>query len=341
MATLRILILSDGRPGHTNLSEGIAAALARRYPVDVARLRVDRGKWPGPVAALLTRSAFTAQRILKVVYGLDQSDLPPADMVISAGGETLAANICAARLLGARNIFYGSLRQYRAADFTLVLTSFARQATRAPNIVQAIKPSALDPDTLPTAPSPHGTSLLGLLVGGPTGGVIYKAGDWTALKALIADTTAAFGIRWIASNSRRTPPEASAALRELHEATDGPIIELTDVDGPAASSLPDLFAKVSGIVCTADSSSMISEAIWARKPVVAIEPDKFTLTRNEQDYRNWLARNGWSASTRLTGLKPEKLSALLAELAPSTHNPLDDLAELLEKHLPPLIAEVA
>jgi mitochondrial fission protein ELM1 len=338
MADLRILILSDGRPGHTNLSEGIAAALGRHRAVEITRLGVDRGKWPGPVAALLTRSTFTPQGILKIVYGLEPSDLPPADIIISAGGETLAANICAARILDAQNIFYGSLRQYRAADFTLVLTSFARQAKRAPNIVQALKPSALDPDTLPTGPADAPAGMLGLLVGGPTSGVVYRAADWQALTRLVRETTAAFGIRWIASNSRRTPPEMSAALRELVTAEDTPIAELLDVDGPAAQSLPELLAKVSGIVCTADSSSMISEAIWARKPVVAVEPAKFALTHNEQDYRNWLTHNGWATSKPIAGLTPQKLAAAIAELQPNQRNPLDDLADLLQANLPSLRA---
>ncbi len=332
MSTLRILILTDGRPGHTNLSDGIAAAVGRKRQTSVRHFGVDRGKWPGPVAALMTRSAFTPQRILKIVYGVEVGDLPPADLVISAGGETLAANISAARILGAQNIFYGSLRQYRAADFTLVLTSYARQAARAPNIVQALKPSALDPDTL-SAPATH-QSLLGLLVGGPSSGIAYARSDWTALVALVENTFEQYGMRWIASNSRRTPSEASTQLRTLAARPDGPIVGLIDVDGPAASSLPEMFANVSGIVCTADSSSMISEAIWARKPVLCAEPAKYTLTRNEQDYRNWLKRNGWCSAIKIAALKPESMAEALQTLEPMTRNPLDDLADLLETNLP-------
>ena len=334
MSPLRILILSDDRPGHVNLSEGIAAAFGRRQEITIERLAVDRGKWPGPVAALLTRSAFTPQGILKLVYGLDADALPAADLVVSAGGETLAANICIARMLAARNIFYGSLRQYRAADFTLVLTSFVRQTRRAPNIVQVLKPSALDPDTLPQMSNGASASMLGLLVGGPSGGIAYTQAEWQALSQILVETHRTYGLRWIASNSRRTPEQASSMMRDL-ASDDGPIAELIDVDGPAASSLPEMFAKVSGILCTADSSSMISEAVWARKPVVAIEPAKFKLTPNEQDYRNWMAHNAWTASVKLAALTAEKLPGLLGQLHPSARNPLDDLADLLVERLPP------
>ena len=39
---LRILLLSDGRPGHYHLAEGVCAALRRSRPVDVTTVRVNR-----------------------------------------------------------------------------------------------------------------------------------------------------------------------------------------------------------------------------------------------------------------------------------------------------------
>ncbi|MEO0810122.1 MAG: ELM1/GtrOC1 family putative glycosyltransferase [Pseudomonadota bacterium] len=331
MSLMRILILDDGRPGHVNLSKGIAAAIDRRRKSQISSLKVDRGKWPGLVTALMTRSGLSAEHILQTVYDLKSESLPATDLIISAGGETLAANISAARLLGVPNIFYGSLRQYRTSDFTLVLTSYPRQAERAANIVQTLKPSAFDPDTLSET---TGSGLLGLLVGGPSGGVDFSHGDWAALQNIIEESYRSFGIRWIASNSRRTPGEASDMLRSLATRKDGPLVAFIDVDQPAAGSLLKIFAKVSGIVCTADSSSMISEAIWARKPILAAEPANFALTTNEQDYRNWLSQNGWMASHKIVELAAEHLTVLLGNLKPNTGNPLDDLADLLNEKLP-------
>ena len=166
---MKLLLLSDGRPGHANLSEGIVAALARNRLATIERMDVSRGRWPGPVAALSTRSILPDERILSMIYGIEPATLPAADIVVSAGSETLAANICVARLLGAQNVFYGSLRQYRASDFTLVLTSYA-QSVKAPNIVQAMKPSALDPDTIPLVQFEQSPRRLGLLIGGPQTG---------------------------------------------------------------------------------------------------------------------------------------------------------------------------
>ena len=280
MRPTRILLIGDGRPGHTNLAEGIAAAITRRQPTDITRITVSRGGWPGPVAALLTRSTLTPAKLLKIIYGLEARSLPESDIVISAGAETIAANICAAKHLGAGNIFYGSLRQYRPIDFSLVLTSYARSA-RAANIVQTLKPSALDPETLPSITADTGNRAIGLLIGGDTGGLSYAPRDWQALIQLITTIYEEHGVRWHVSNSRRTPSEATQLLRELAQRTDGPIANFIDVSTPKAGSLTDLFAAVDSVVCTADSSSMISETIWARRRLVTVAPRRFVLSRNE------------------------------------------------------------
>ena len=333
MRPTRILLIGDGRPGHTNLAEGIAAAITRRQPTDITRITVSRGGWPGPVAALLTRSTFTPAKLLKIIYGLEARSLPQSDIVISAGAETIAANICAAKHLGAGNIFYGSLRQYRPTDFSLVLTSYARSA-RAANIVQTLKPSALDPETLPSVLPETGSRAIGLLVGGDTGGLSYAPRDWQALIQLITAIHEEHGVRWHASNSRRTPSEATQLLRELAQRSDGPIANFIDVSTPKPGSLTDLFAAVDSVVCTADSSSMISETIWARRPLVTVAPRRFILSPNETAYRNWLVKQGWCRGLNLASLTSTALLEHLRAATPLSSNPLDALAELLSERLP-------
>ena len=328
---MKLLLFSDGRPGHANLSEGIAAAIARRQSVSIERIDVSRGRWPGPIAALSTRSVLSDERILSMIYGIDPNTLSAADIIISAGSETLAANICAARLLGAQNVFYGSLRQYRASDFSLVLTSY-RQSVQAPNIVQAMKPSALDPDIIPDVERGRRPKRLGLLVGGPTSGINYSKRDWQQLRDVVKETSDEFGIRWTVSNSRRTPHDATALLREL-TTVGGPIEMLIDVDDPNGAGLTELFRTVDGVVCTADSSSMISEGIWARRPLLAVSPNTFRLTRKESQYRNWLAQKGWYNVASLAGLTAHKLVEHLVQTKPLDENPLDWYAALLAQYL--------
>ncbi len=263
--------------------------------IGVQRLEVRR-RWGTPTRSLawLMKVGLPAARVLKLGYGIDARDLPKADVIVSAGGDTLAANVAAARLLGAPNIFYGSLRRYGAGDFALSLSSYER-----PGQVMALKPSAFDPDVLPPAPA-----LAGLIIGGDTPDIRYQPEDWQRLAAYLRESHARSGTQWVVSNSRRTPDEASLLLAELAAERGGPIQSFIDVRSGAAGSLVDLFAQCATILCTADSSSMLSESVWARRPVIAIRPAAFKLTDAEAGYRHYLEKNGWARELAIAELAP-------------------------------------
>ncbi len=48
--TLHILILSDGKPGHENQSQGLAEAIGRIRPVEISTIRLAGIK--GPIARI-------------------------------------------------------------------------------------------------------------------------------------------------------------------------------------------------------------------------------------------------------------------------------------------------
>ncbi|MCB1511221.1 MAG: mitochondrial fission ELM1 family protein, partial [Hyphomicrobiaceae bacterium] len=297
-AELRVLVLSDNRPGHYNLSKGIVAAIATHRPVAQTWLEVRRGRWPGWLTAAATNANVSPAQILSWIYGLSADAVPPADLIVSAGAETLAANIAIARLQSIPNIFYGSLRRFRPRDFALVLTSY-QPPSGVRNIVQTLKPSAHPHRPL----SAHSAGpRYGLLVGGPTSGIDYTLEDWSKLIAAIKATTADEGITWLVSNSRRTPADASTRIADLAATHPSPIEKFLDVRSSSAGSLEGLLERSSAVVVTADSSSMISEAIWAGRPVIAVTPAQFKLTANERGYRQWLADRGWLAETTIQNL---------------------------------------
>ena len=108
---LKILVMTDDKPGHYHLADGVVAAFRRLRQVEVTRIPVKR-KWIVPTRFLrhrLKARTYWPPRMLRMAYGINAEELPKADLVISAGGETLMPNICAARYLGVPNIFCGSL----------------------------------------------------------------------------------------------------------------------------------------------------------------------------------------------------------------------------------------
>lgn len=343
MSPLTVLLLCDDRPGHFHLAEGVIAAARRLQPVDVVRLEVRRGAWPGAVLAAFVNHGLSPRWLLRTVYRLDARSLPRAHLIVSAGAETLAANAAAARWLGAPNVFYGSLRGFRPESFALVLTSYARYADR-PRHVMTLKPSSIDPATLPvrSGVQPLGPArpprLAGLLIGGDAGGFSYAPDDWSRLIGFLGEAHRIWGTRWIVSNSRRTPEAVSDTVSFLPAGADGVIDEFIDVRAVGAGTLRGVLARVEAIVCTDDSSTMVSEAISALLPTVGVTPARHTFTADERGYRDFLTANGWYRSLPIATLTPERLLAEFAHIRPLAKNPLDQLAAILRERLPGLFA---
>ncbi|MEZ5907492.1 MAG: ELM1/GtrOC1 family putative glycosyltransferase [Hyphomicrobiaceae bacterium] len=342
MSELSILILSDGRPGHYHLADGVVAALQRMTPVMCARIELTRRRLApnALLAALLGRSAYASA--LRLGYGLTAAELPPARLIVSAGGDTLAANVAVARHLGAENIFCGTLRRLPPSQFSLVVSSYARHAGLPRHIV-ALKPNGMDPDTLARARAVPDASrpprLAGLLVGGNSGLFRYEPDEWAALAAFLETAHTAQGIRWIVSTSRRTPPAVADALARLASRTDGPIAELIDFRVSGPGTLPSLLASVEAVLCTEDSSTMISEAVCARLPVVGVSPRDHSFKPEEAEYRRFMQDSAWCRFLPLASLTPDRFCEALRHIVPMRENHLDRLAGMIAERLPALFPD--
>src|SRR4029077_5962944 len=101
-------------------------------------------------------------------------------------------------------------------------------------------------------------------------------------------------------------------------------------------TLPEIFGAAEVIVCTEDSSTMVSEAVSARLPVVGVAPEAHRFTDEESVYRALLVRNNWCRVLPIASLTPEAFAAALPETEPIKENPLDTLAAKLKERLPAL-----
>lgn len=340
---LRIVFLADTRPGHYHLSEGVIAALQRLRRVEVTRVQIER-RWIVPTRFLRFRinsKGFYPPRMLRMSYRIEADQLPKADLVISAGGETLMPNICVTRLLGVPNIYCGSLlRGLGAENFSLIISSYDRDAASARHIV-TLKPSAIDPDALgrPSDVPRYGPDtpprLAGLLIGGNAGTFRYRRDEWRKLLAFARSVSKTWGTRWLISTSRRTPAAVADEIAELAK-DESVIARFIDFRSAGPGTLQEIFARAEMIVCTEDSSTMVSEAVSARLPVIGVSPAAYRFTPEEAAYRNFLVQNGWCRVLPIAGLAPDALAAALGEIEPMQQNPLDALASILRERLPQL-----
>ncbi|MFW2392316.1 MAG: mitochondrial fission ELM1 family protein [Alphaproteobacteria bacterium] len=343
MRPLRIIFLADTRPGHYHLAQGVIAALAHVRPVEVTRIEVKR-KWIVPTRWLRARinaDTFFPPRMLRMAYRIDAEELPDADLVVSAGGETHMPNICVTRLLDVPNIFCGSLlRGLEADNFSLIISSYDCDADSERHLV-TLKPSPINPDalgrpkTVPCFGPDRLPKLAGLLVGGKAGSFRYTSKEWERLLAFVAEISKAWGTRWLISTSRRTPDQVADRIAELAK-DDSVVAKFIDFRTAGPGTLPEILSKAEVVVCTEDSSSMISEAVSARLPVVGVAPARHRFTDEETLYRDFLMQNGWSRVVPLAKLTPETFAKALSEIEPLHENPLDALAAKLKERLPEL-----
>jgi uncharacterized protein len=343
---LKIIFLADTRPGHYHLAQGVIAALARLRPVDVTRVEVQR-KWIVPTRWLRRRIAaktFFPPRMLRMAYRIDAYALPKADLVVSAGGETQMPNICVARFLGVPSIFCGSLlRGLGPENFDLIVSSYDRDAGSDRHMV-VLKPSAIDPDALgrPASVPRYGPErrpkLAGLLIGGNAGPFCYRRKEWERLLAFAAEISTAWGTRWLISTSRRTPDHVADKIAALAK-DESVVARFIDYRTAGPGTLPQIFAAAEIIVCTEDSSTMISEAVSARLPVVGVAPAAHRFTDEEQNYRAFLIANNWCRVLPIAELTPASFARALSENEPIKENPLDALAAKLKERLPGLLGD--
>jgi mitochondrial fission protein ELM1 len=340
---LKVIFLADTRPGHYHLAQGVIAALARLRPVEVTRVEVKR-KWIVPTRWLrrrITAKSFFPPRMLRMAYRIDAYALPKADLVVSAGGETHMPNICVSRFLEIPSIFCGSLmRGLGPENFSLIVSSYDRDAGSDRYLV-TLKPSSIDPDVLgrPASVPRYGPDvhprLAGLLVGGNAGPFRYRRKEWDRLLAFIAEISKAWGTRWLVSTSRRTPDRVADKIAAL--AKDETVVaRFIDYRTQGPGTLPEVFGKAEVILCTEDSSTMISEAVSARLPVVGVSPRAHRFTDEERSYRSFLIGNDWCRVLPIAELTPDAFARALSEIEPIQQNPLDALAAKLKARLPQL-----
>lgn len=325
---LSILILSDGRPGHFRQSEAIAAALARRREVTFEKVALPLRRWIP--RALLTRLArlLPPALFLKLAHGMSGSDFPQADLIVSAGAATFGANVALAQLRGVPNVIAGSLRGIDPHRVSLTLLPY-RRALDLPNHALLPKPAAIDPDDLPAArPWPGLTQAngyrIGVLLGGPTRDAKFEDADWEKLAALLREIGQSEKLALVVATSPRTPEPAYAALADIAKE---PGVEFIDFRTSGPGSAGPVFA-CDAVLVTLDSMSMITEAVAAQRPAIALQPIH-TEPHADDEAVETLVKDNYLRILPLIDATPQSLDAALMSITPMRENHLDILAETI------------
>ena len=300
MTPLAVLVLSDGLPGHVNQSRGLVRWLDERFEVRAEEMPLAmRAKTLGrlllPMVANRASRGGTARvgsRSALAGFKAFHRGIVPAvapDVVLSAGGNTAAANVLLARHWQCANVFIGSRRRVDARGFAAHLT--LEPTGEAANIVMNIAPSPLLPGEAAAAGcrfrAAHGLggALWLMACGGNGAGKTYRPAHWRRLGAWMNDIAERHGIRWLVSTSRRTGAAAEAALA-------GSLAPGHLAYGVWWSRAPErvlgaLIGVAERLFATVDSMAMICECIGSGKPLTLVHAG---IGQPDRRYRDALAK---------------------------------------------------
>lgn len=337
---LRVLVLSDDQPGHYNLSRGIVAALRRIQPVQESwmTLKLRAGLGRNLMRTYLNRVHQPAScRWLRLFYSMTRFPAGACDLIVSAGGKTSFANAWLAQRLGVPNVYAGSLRRLSSQRFTVVLTLEPVHGASG-NLVLDLPPSAIDFDTLQIEGKRFleqlgltGQRCWTLLIGGNGAGYQYRRQDWHALARVMNALASRCDIRWLLVSSRRTGKRAEHLLWDNLDA--GIVAAHSWYDEGGGFSVDAWLGAGQRIFATEDSMTMLTEAIYSRRPVVSLRPQRAVPSDRYQRMMQRFADSGYLCRYALADLSQQPGMLEGRQCGALEVSPLDELAGELRKRL--------
>jgi hypothetical protein len=269
-----VWIVSEGSPGHVSQSGGLADALSAVVPLRTVTVKgrtTVRG-WLRPVIRRIMgpqgRRALS-EKLLRRVADVDiPADGSPPDLIISSGGKSVFTAKTLAGRYGVPYVFIGERKPFPAEWFHTVISPVPGESSA----------NSIDVELIPTPVTPEmiaqkGTVQRGIwcmIIGGASRSHRFSEKDWIDLAEGMNALAKRENIRWLLTTSRRTGPQVETVIKKYLGAD---VIEdaIWWAEKPRRE-LYEFMARSEVLFVTQDSVTMISEAVSAGKPVVAIRP---------------------------------------------------------------------
>ena len=271
----KILIISDGIPGHFNQSKGVASLLTNKHSAEIRiidlqfRSRYLRGLTTVFSRLLMRFPSSSTAKIISFLY--KKIDTTGLDLIIAAGGKT-APYTAALRILKKIPVIQlGSPRGLHSSLFDALVT-VERYYEDSSNIIASITPSIYSPEVCEQAAEDKGLKEhLLFLIGGEGIGYSYKEDEWEDLIKVIKKLHKTTNLPITIVTSRRSDPKVEKKIQSK--------LQNIPLDysawfhqGAKNFNLAALFGSAKNIFVTEDSAMMISESISSGKPVTTLFP---------------------------------------------------------------------
>lgn len=285
-----VWVVSDGVAGHFRQSEGLILALKQQFDIEEywLTIRLKNGLYRQMLKWGLNHQK-TCFGLLPWAY--QDLNLPKQspDIVLGAGGKSMYAVASLAQHYQAKSIFVGSLRGLNPSVFDLILTL---DDLDYPNHIRVdVAPMPITPQSLAQAKqqwlneqaiSELSTPIFTMLIGGDGAGVKYQATDWEQLAEHMNQLAERYQAKWLVTTSRRTPIEAEHILQQrlnVHH-----VLQATYWHQQPKKVMQAYLGLADKVFVTAESMTMITEAVYTQKDVIAVLPIQRTINESHQQH---------------------------------------------------------
>ena len=322
----RILILSDGKPGHYNQSLGIIDRLSN-VCAETIQIKFKR-KWRDNLIRVTMRllgGIKLPDGFIKAVltWGLDNSSTKSLlkadkfDIILSTGSSVAPINLLLGKLTGSKTVVCTRPSPLGIKHFDLALLPEHSRPRRIPkNVVMTFGvPNRITPESVEKAGtelsrqvSISGNGVIGVLLGGDDPYYRISPDMASSLCDTLSDISRQTNMRIALTTSRRTDPETENVIEsKLRDQPYCCLLVSAKSDGQK-----NIVSGILGIsdvtIVTEDSFSMVCESASSGKKIMIlnVERKKGVHSKRERVYR-LIVERGYARRTDLSDLNNKLL----------------------------------
>ncbi len=355
--TIRILILSDGKPGHFKQAEALAMKMQdirTQYGRPGMEYKVE--KLEVRFRSLCHRILFSCLAFFFIPFAqgrvhwfrffLNDASAKAledasADFILSAGSSLAGLNLCLARESRAKSIvlmkpgFPFNLFRYDLAVIgrhdtgILPPESFRTFLTPSPMEEDDFEKAAhvLKKDIPPSA-----CVRLAVFLGGPTRRYCWEPETIAVLWKNLEEISPEAG-DYLVTTSRRTPEEVVRFLKSQKPLSRGCRMLVVASEDPRPEVVPGMIGLAEILIVTEDSISMISEAVRSGKKVIVLELGPSGLPEKHRRFKEGLVRRSAVLTASVDDLPAKIREARQRDFTPVSEIEDKALVDKLEKIL--------
>lgn len=288
---MKILIISDKKPGHYNQSLGIVRQLenADCKTVEVEYRTKRRDNFLRAIVLFFgwfNLPRWIILRILKISLQPESLEklleLEDIDVVLSTGSSVAAVNLLMGKLLNAKTVVCSFFSPQSIMAFDLViLPQFRHPRIERQNVVKLIGvPNKITPQLIQKKQNQLNAvpdNRVGVLLGGDD--LYYTISERTASHLLntLIDVSEKVNGEIALTTSRRTPEEVENMVENrLSNNNRTALLVTSSIGTDIPEPVETIFAVCEIITVTEDSLSMVSEAASSGRKVIILEIDRKT-----------------------------------------------------------------